>query len=182
VLFLALVIDGLPAAVTQCLKCRREVGSYATIGFDGLQVGYGIQFIIPFVKKIVPMHAVPRASFVAHVITDEAVCKALRRVLSSTAVPTLDANKAFTTVSAMRGHVMAITLIIGYPLVEGNSVVLAEPTPHAQGVSKKRGWDPSVDCGVRRELSDFFAEVIDCGRVACSLAWTVVGAPADLRC
>jgi len=60
-------------------------------------------------------------------------------------------------------------------------VVLAGPTPHAEGVSKKHGWDPSVDGGVRRELSDFFAEVFDCGRVACSLAWSVVGAPEDLR-
>jgi len=181
VLYLSLVIDGLPAAVTECLKCRRADGSYKTIGFDGLQVGYGIQHILPFFRTSVRVHAVARASLIAHVITDEAICKALGRVLVSTAVPSLEASKAITTVAAMRGHVMAITLMVGYPVVDGHEVVLAGPEPHGEGVSRKRGWDPAVDGGARQELFAFFSEVFDCGRVARSLAWAVVGAQYDLR-
>jgi len=181
VLYLSLVIDGLPAAVTECLKCRRADGSYATIDFDGLQVGYGIQHILPFFRTSVRVHAVARASVIAHVITDEAICKALGRVLASTAVPTLEASKAITTVSAIRGHVMAITLLVGYPVVNGNPVILAGPMPHAQGVTKKRGWDPAEDGGVRQELTEFFSEVFDCRRVARFLALAVVGAQYDLR-
>ena len=181
VLYLSLVIDGLPAAVTECLKCRRADGSYATIGFDGLQVGYGIQHILPFFRTSVRVHAVARASLIAHVITDEAICKALGRVLVSTAVPTLETSKAITTVSAIRGHVMAITLLVGYPVVNGNPVILAGPMPHAEGVTKKRGWDPAEDGGVRQELTEFFSEVFDCRRVARFLALAVVGAQYDLR-
>jgi len=181
VLYLSLVIDGLPAAVTECLKGRRADGSYAKIGFDGLQVGYGIQHILPFFRTSVRVHAVARASLIAHVTTDEAICKALGRVLVSTAVPTLGTNKAITTVSALRGHVMAITLMVGYPVVDGSAVILAGPMPHAEGLSKKRGWDPAVDGGSRKDLFAFFVEVFDCGRVARSLARTVVGAQYDLR-
>ena len=170
VLYLSLVIDGLPATVTECLKCRRADGSYKTIGFDGLQVGYGIQHILPFFRTSVRVHAVARASLIAHVVTDEAICKALGRVLVSTAVPSLEANKAITTVAAMRGHVMAITLMVGYLVVDGHEVVLAGPEPHGKGVPRKRGWDPEVDGGVRQELLAFFSEVFDCGHVARSLA------------
>lgn len=114
--YLSLVIAGLPAAVTQCLRCMRSDGSYAVICFDGLQLGYRLKFMGPFSPPSVSVSPIARASVYAHVVKDEALAKALGGVMSSTA--SSSPNK-ITTLTAMRGNVMAIIVLNGYVRVDG---------------------------------------------------------------
>ncbi|GAB0493146.1 hypothetical protein MMPV_004419 [Pyropia vietnamensis] len=57
VLYLSLVIKGVPAAVSQCATCRRADGSYAIVCFDGLQLGYRVKYKLPFKHISVKLRA-----------------------------------------------------------------------------------------------------------------------------
>lgn len=116
VLYLSLVCDGLPAAATRRVRCMRPNGSYAIICFDGLQLGYRLKFLVPFWRPIVSASSIPRASVYAHVVQDEALAKALGGVMSSTFKSTC--NK-ITTLTAMRGYVMAVVVFTDYVRVDG---------------------------------------------------------------
>jgi len=179
--YLSLVIAGLPGEVTQCKICRRADGSYAIICFDGLQLGYKLKFVIAFTRTSVPIAAIPRASLYAHAIMDEALSKALGRVLTSAPVITTAAQKPITTIVGMRGHVMALVLVAGYAHVNGVPVTLAGDGKVSGQVTKNRGGDPAVDGGVRPELFVFFRSFFNCRRVARSLALTIQDAASDLR-
>lgn len=122
VLYLFLVISGIPAAVTRCASCVRTDGSYAIICFDGLQLGYRLKFMIQFRRLVVSLSPIARASVHAHVIMDEALAKALGSVLSSS-----DTSKkgSITTLTSMRGYVMAFVMLNGYVLVTGVAMKFA---------------------------------------------------------
>lgn len=181
-LYLALVIKGLPYDATSCATCRRPDGSYAIVSFDGLQLGYRVRFKVPFNRTDVKIQAIPRASLVPCMITDQAVSRALGRVLSAKRnVTSMASSKAITTVTAMRGHVMAVTLLLGNVTVDGEEKSFAGDTPHLEGGSSPRGWDPTVDGGASTELVAFMRGFFDLRTAARSLSLTIVSAPDDLR-
>ena len=181
-LYLALVIKGLPYDTVSCATCRRADGSYVIVSFDGLQLGYRLKYKIKFNRTAIKIHAVSRASLVPRFITDEATSKAIGRVLSTKKKGMTDApTKAITTVTAMRGHVMALTLLLGNVVVEGKEKTFSGDKPHMQGGTATRGWDPMVDGGASVELVDFLRGVFDVRAMARSLALTIVAASDDLR-
>jgi len=182
-LYLALVIKGLPYDTVSCATCQRPDGSYAVVFFDGLQLGYRVKYKVAFSRTSINIHAVPRASRVACLIADESVAKALGRVLSSKREPqsVASSSKAITTVTAMRGHVMAVTLLLGNLAVDGVEQAISESCPHLDGRSKERGWDPIVDGGASMELVALLRGVFDVRRAARSLALTILDASYDLR-
>jgi len=119
-LYLALVIKGLPHDTVSCATCRRPDGSYAIVSFDGLQLGYRVKYKIAFNRTDIKIHAVPHASLAPCLITDDALSKAIGSTLSTKkeVVATKSAN-ANITVTSMRGHVMALALLLGNVVVDG---------------------------------------------------------------
>lgn len=178
VLYLSLVNAGLPATVTQCATCVRQDGSYATICFDGLQLGYRLKFMVPFSRSAVSVSPIARASVYAHVIRDEALAKALGGVMSSAGSP---GRNTITTLSAMRGTVMAFVVLTGYVRVDGVETTLAGSTlGETRARKKERGWDPVEDGGMRLELIEFLRLVFMCRRAARAVAMDIIGGPVDL--
>lgn len=181
-LYLSLVIKGLPYDATSCATCRRPDGSYAIVSFDGLQLGYRVKCKVPFNRTDVKIRAVPRASLVPCMITDEAASKAIGRVLSAKRnVAATASSKAITTITSLRGHVMAVTLLLGNVTIDGEEKSFAGDAPHLVGGSASRGWDPVIDGGASPELVAFLRGFFDLQTAARSLALTIVSAPADLR-
>lgn len=176
VLYLSLVIAGLPDAVTRCLRCMRHDGSYAVICFDGLQLGYRLKFMVPFSRPAISVSPIARASVYAHVIKDEALAKALGGVMRSTA--TASPNK-ITTLTAMRGTVMAFVILTDYVRVDGVVTTYSGSEPKV-GSRKERGWDPVADGGARVELIAFLRLFFMCRRAARAVAMDIIGAPVDL--
>jgi len=182
-LYLACVIKGLPCDTVSCATCRRPDGSYAVVSFDGLQLGYKVKYKKAFFRTSINIHAVPRASRAACLITDGSVAKALGRVLSSKRDDKTVASsiKAITTVTTMRGHVMAVTLLLGNIAVGGVEQTFSGSRPHLDGSKKERGWDPIVDGGASVELVALLRGLFDVRRSARSLALTILDASYDLR-
>lgn len=181
ILYLLLVIKGLPLEVSTCSKCVRD-GFLDILCFDGLQLGYKTKHKRPFKRHIVRTSAVPRASLHAHLVTDAAPSKALGTVLnSSTTIPT-GSSKTVTTINGIRGYVMAVTTLLGDVEVDGQVRSFAGQTQHGQSASSMgRGWCPSKDGGLRRELLVFLRRFLQCDSLARSLSVQIVAANADLR-
>ena len=182
-LYLALVINGLPYDAVSCATCRRPDGSYAVVSFDGLQLGYRFKYKVAFFRTSIIIHAVPRASRVSCVIAEDSVAKALGRVLSSKRdqKSVASSSKAITTVTARRGHVMAVTLLLGNNSGGGVEQTFSGTRPHLDGRNKERGWDPIVDGGASVELVALLRGVFDVRRAARLLALTILDASYDLR-
>lgn len=139
-LYLALVIKGLPYDAVSCATCRRPDGSYTIISFDGLQLGHRDKYKVPFNRTDIKIRPVPRASLVPCLITDDAVAKAIKRVLSAKReVAATASTKAITTITAMRGHVMAVSLLLGNVTVKGEEKSFAGATGHLEGNMSNRG-------------------------------------------
>lgn len=178
VLYLFLVIAGVPAAVTRCASCVRTDGNYAIFCFDSLQLGYRLKFMIRFRRLVVSLSPIARASVHAHVIMDEALAKALGSVLSSS-----DTSKkgSITTITSMRGYVMAFVMLNGYVLVTGVAKTFAGSSEPSTKVNKRdRGWDPISDGGARPELIMFLRAFFMCRRAARAVAMDIIGGPRDL--
>jgi len=181
-LYLALVIKGFPYDTVSCAKCKRADGSYVIVSFDGLQLGYRVKYKVAFNRTDVKIHPVARASLVPRFITDEAVSKALGHVLSVKKKGLPDApTKPITTVTAMRGHVMAVTLLLGNVVVGSTEKTFAGAKPHMEGGTAARGWDLIIDGGASEEVVDFLRGVFDVRPAARSLALTILAAAEDLR-
>lgn len=178
VLYLSLVIAGLPAAVTRCKRCVRSDGSYSIICFDGLQLGYRLKFMLPFVRTGVSVSPIARASTYAHVIKDEALAKALGGAMSSAISST---RNNITTITAMRGSVMAFVVLTGYVRVNGQETTFAGSALPKNSGRNERGWDPVKDGGIRIELIEFLRWFFMCRRGARAVAMDIIGAPVDLR-
>jgi len=177
ILYLSLVIAGIPAEVTRCSKCVRLDGSYAIVCFDGLQLGYRLKFMVPFLRSSTKISPIARASVYARVIRDEALSKALGGVLSAT---TSEKKVTITTLTAMRGNIMAFILLNGYVEVDGFVKTFAGSTLPKKGRKQDRGWDPIEDGGVRTELIEFLRFFFVCRRAARALAMIILGGPLDL--
>jgi len=74
-----------------------------------------------FFRTSINIHAIARASRVAGMIADDLVAKALGWVMSAKRDknPVVASKKPISTVTAMRGHVMAVTLLMGNIVVGG---------------------------------------------------------------
>jgi len=181
-LYLALVIKGLPYDTVSCANCKRADGSYVIISFDGLQLGYRVKYKVAFNRTDVKIHPVARASLVPRFITDEAVSKALGHVLSVKKKGLPDAlTKPITTVTAMRGPVMAMTLLLGNVMIGGRDKTFSGAKPQMEGSTAVRGLDPIIDGGAPEEFVDFSRALFDVRPVARSLALTILAAADDLR-
>lgn len=181
-LYLALVIKGLPYDTVSCATCRRADGSYALVSFDGLQLGYRVKYKMAFTRTDIKIHAEPRASLVPCMITDEAMSKAIGSVLSvKREVLSAKSSKAITTLAAMRGHVMALAMLLGNIFVDGVEKSFAGDRPHLDGGSGERGWDPMVDGGASPELVAFLRGAFDVRTAARSIAISIEAAADDLR-
>ena len=95
ILYLNLFIAGPPAAVTRCATRVRDDGSDAVIFFDGLQLGYRLKFMIPFLRSCTPASPILRGSVYARNIKDEEISKDFGGVLS----PSTSSKK--NTITAM---------------------------------------------------------------------------------
>ena len=180
ILYLSLVIKGVPLAVTQCVKCRRPDGSYAFVCFDGLQLGYRVKYKMPFKQTSVKVGAIARASVYARVIQYEWISKALGRVFVTDPVPLTAAQKRITTVAGMRGHVMALIVLVDRINAVGAKVTFVDEVANPARKDDGLGWDPIADGGVRPELVLFLRRFFRLGRAARSLALTIQEAAADL--
>jgi len=182
-LYLALVIKGLLYDAVSCATCLRTDGSYAVVSFDGLQLGYRVKYKMDFLRTSNNIHAVPRTSRVSRLIADESVANALGRVLWSKRdrKSASSSSKAITTVTAMRGYVMAVTLLLGNLAVGGVEQTFSGFRPHIDGRNRERGWDPIVDGGASAELVGLLRGVFGMRRTARSLALKILDASYDLR-
>lgn len=178
ILYLSLVIAGLPSAVTRCQRCVRPDGSYAIICFDGLQLGYRLKFMQPFLRSAVSVSPIARASVYANMIKDAALAKALGDVMSAADTST---GNTITTITAMRGSVMAFVVLTGYVVVDGVKNTFAGGTLHNMSSRKERRWDPVEDGGIKLELIEFIRLFFMCRRAARAVAMGIIGAPVDLR-
>jgi len=181
-LYLALVIKGLPYDTVSCANCKRADGSYVIVSFDGLQLGYRVKYKFAFNRTDIKIRPVARASLVPRFITDEAVSKALGHVLSVKKKGFPDApTKPITTVTAMRGPVMAMTLLWGNVVNGGRDKTFSGAKPHMEGCTAALGWDPIIDGGASEEVVDFLRAVFDVRPAERSLDLTILAAADDLR-
>lgn len=176
------MIKGLPPAVSTCANCVGSDGCLDIICFDGLQLGYKVKHKRPFKRSFVRTCAIPRASLHGHLVTDTAVAKALGNVLNTSTTLPVGSSKTVTTVSGIRGYVMALGALLGDVAVGGKVETFAGATQHGHTASSSgRGWCPSKDGGVRRELMAFYRRFFQCDTLARSLAVQIVAANGDLR-
>ena len=155
-LYLSLVLRDLPFDSMSCETCRLPDSSYAVVMFDGLQLGYRVKYKKPFHKTEVKIRAVARASLVPSLITDEAVSKAFGAVLSAKQdVVASASSKPITTAASIRGHVMAVEMLLGNVEVNGAEKSFARSKPHMIGGRSNRGWDAVVEGGVAPQLVAF---------------------------
>lgn len=181
-LYLALVLKDLPYDTVSCATCRRSDGSYAAVSLDGLQLGDHVKYKLGFTRRDVKVRPVPRASLVPCLISDEALSKALGRVLSAKRdAKTTASNKAMKTITAIRGHVMAVALLLGNIVIDDEEQSFAGDKPHLDGVGTNRGWDPTVDGGAPPALVAFLRWVFDLRFASRSLSLTIESSPDDLR-
>lgn len=180
--YLSLVIKGLPLDVSTCSKCVGEDGCLDIICFDGLQLGYKTKYKRPFKRYLVRTSAIPRASLHAHLVTDAALAKALGAVFNSSTATPIGSSKTVTTVSGIRGYVMAVAALLGDVEIDGKVESFAGATTHGHTASYTgRGWCLSIDGGVRRELTVFLRRCFQCDELARSLSVQIVAANGDLR-
>lgn len=179
VLYLSLVIADLPSTITRCRRCLCPDGSYATICFDGLQLGYQLRFMLAFLRSAVSVSPIAGASVYALLIRDAALAKALDSFMR-VAVPSV--CNTIATMTAMRGTVMAFVVLTGYVHVNAAEKTFAGSTLQPIGRCKERGWDPVEDGGTKPELIAFIRGFFACRRAARGVAMDIIGGPVDLRC
>eukprot|EP00170_Pyropia_yezoensis_P004106 contig_16930_g4117 len=106
-LYLALVIKGLPRADSTCANCVGSDGCSDIICFDGLLLGYKVKHKRPVKRSLVRTCAIPRASLQAHFVTDTAVAKAFGTVLNTSTTLPVGSSKTVTTERGIRGSLAA---------------------------------------------------------------------------
>ena len=181
IIYLQLVIRGLPAHVSTCSNCIGADGRIDIICFDGFQLGCKVRYKKPFIRASVRTSAIPRASLHAHVITDGAVAKALCTVLNASPHKAVASSRTITTINAIRGWAMAVSVLLGH-VPGADPAVLAGKEQHGMtSSSTNRGWDPAKDGGVRPEFTHFLRTVFCCQLVARSLCLDITAASSDLR-
>eukprot|EP00168_Porphyra_purpurea_P012966 TRINITY_DN3485_c0_g3_i1.p3 TRINITY_DN3485_c0_g3~~TRINITY_DN3485_c0_g3_i1.p3 ORF type:complete len:314 (-),score=59.19 TRINITY_DN3485_c0_g3_i1:2005-2946(-) len=109
---------------------------------------------------------------------EKAICSVLSAKREAAATKS---SKAITNVTAMRGHVMELSLLLGNVFVHGVEVSFAGDKPHMDGGSGERGWDPIVDGGASIELVELLRGVFDLRSASRSIALTIEEVADDLR-
>jgi len=181
IVYLQLAIRGLPAHVSTCSNCVGADGRIDVICFDGLQLGYKVRYKKPFIRTLVRTSAIPRASLHAHVVTDSAVAKALGTVLNASPHKAIASSKTITTINAIRGWAMAVSVLLGNVPGADVAMLAGEEQHGMKSKSTNRGWDPAKDGGVRPEFTHFLRTVFCCQLVARSLCVDITAASSDLR-
>lgn len=126
--------------------------------------------------------AIPRASLHAHLATDTALAKALGAVFNSSTATPVGSSKIVTSVSGIRGYVMAVAALLGDVEVDGEVKSFAGTTQHGTAASSMgRGRCPSKYGGVRRELIVFLRRFFQCDSLAKPLSVQIDAANGDLR-
>lgn len=180
-LFLALVIKSLPYGTASFATCRRPDGSYAVSSFDGLQLGYRVKYKIAFDCTDVKIRPVTRPSLVLCMTANEAVLRAIGCVLSAQRdVKGTASTKAIKTITAMRGHVIAVALLLGNITVDGVKKNFDGDKTHLEGGTTTRGWDPAGNGGAAPSLVALFRKIFDWRVAARSLALAIESVPDDL--
>lgn len=126
-LYLALVIKGLPRADSTCANCVGSDGCSDIICFDGLLLGYKVKHKRPVKRSLVRTCAIPRASLQAHFVTDTAVAKAFGTVLNTSTTLPVGSSKTVTTERGIRGYVMVVGALLGDVAVGGRWRLSREP-------------------------------------------------------
>jgi len=180
-MYLELFIKGLPLAVSTCSRCVSPGGVIDVVCFDGLQLGYKLKYKKSFTRHTLRTSAIPRASVHAHLITDSSVAKALGSVCNTAIKMPAGSSKTVTTVTSLRGYVMAVSALLGDVSVDGQRKTFAGAQQHGTTASTVgRGWCPTVDGGVRPALSLFLRRFFRCELVARSLCTQILAASLDL--
>eukprot|EP00168_Porphyra_purpurea_P009753 TRINITY_DN2392_c0_g1_i7.p1 TRINITY_DN2392_c0_g1~~TRINITY_DN2392_c0_g1_i7.p1 ORF type:complete len:541 (+),score=79.17 TRINITY_DN2392_c0_g1_i7:2286-3908(+) len=181
-LYIYLVIEGLPLAVSTCARCTRPDAGLRFICFDGLQLGFKIRYKTAMQRVTLKLRPIKRASIMALLVSDSAVARALGSVLS-TATTEHEAIRAASvqTLSAVRGHVIALAVLAGDVVVPGGQTNFAGELPFVSGRGGVRGFDPEQDGGVHPALIDFFRELFRCGRAARKVALAILSATREWR-
>lgn len=182
-LYINLTIKGLPLEVTTCAQCCDDTGALSVICFDGLQLGYQLKHKKPFHGIYVRCSALPRASVYAHLVQDWALRKALGSVLnvSDAAAPTN--SKTVSTLTAMRGYVMGVSVFAPAPgadrTLEDNTTASMTSVRAEKG--EKRGWCPELDGGAHPAFLAFIRKIFLGENPARLLCLAVASGRADLR-
>lgn len=177
-----LVIQGLPGDVSTCAVCARADGSLRFICFDGLQLCFKLRYGSAFEHIAVKLKPIHRASIMAQTFSDAAVARSLGSVLSVASTEHETARqKAVQNLTAVRGHVISLSVLDGDVVVPGEENNLAGTTQHESGLSRARGWDPVVDGGVHPAVQVFTRELFQCRRASTKVALTLAGASETLR-
>lgn len=173
-LYLELVVEGLPASVFRCSTCAQPSGSYKSLSFDGLYMGIRAKHRRELKRIRLPIGMVRGAVAVASLVKDGAIVIALARVLRQA---TADSNgKAehprATSIRAATGAIYAIAMLYPEALERQDEDV-------SRSVAGQ--WDPVGDGKVDRALVAFVREVLHGQDVAVQLGRSVVNAPAKVR-
>eukprot|EP00168_Porphyra_purpurea_P012257 TRINITY_DN3209_c0_g1_i1.p1 TRINITY_DN3209_c0_g1~~TRINITY_DN3209_c0_g1_i1.p1 ORF type:complete len:589 (+),score=117.64 TRINITY_DN3209_c0_g1_i1:680-2446(+) len=181
-LYIYLVIEGLPLAVSTCAVCARLDGSLQFVCLDGLQLGFRMRYKIGMKRVSLKLRPIKRASVMALMVSDSAVARALGSVVS-VAIPEHESVRTASvqTLAAVRGHAIALAVLAGDVAVPGEAVNFAGEVSHIDGRGGQRGFDPAHDGGVDPALIEFFREVFRCGRAARKLSLTILSASREWR-
>eukprot|EP00168_Porphyra_purpurea_P018862 TRINITY_DN7224_c0_g1_i1.p2 TRINITY_DN7224_c0_g1~~TRINITY_DN7224_c0_g1_i1.p2 ORF type:complete len:254 (-),score=62.02 TRINITY_DN7224_c0_g1_i1:825-1586(-) len=152
------------------------------ICFDGLQIGFMTKFKTPLKLISVKLPPIKRASIMVLMVSDTAVGRALGTILS-TATAKQEAVRAASvqTMTAVRGHIMALAVLAGDVDVPAEVADFAGEHPVAHGRGGERGWDRTQDGGVHPALAAFFRELFRCGRAFRKIALTILSSPKERR-
>lgn len=181
-LYIYLVIQGLPGEVSTCGLCALPDGGMRFICSDGLHLGFKTWYRTGFERISIKLVLIQRAFIMAQIITDASVARALGSVVSVATTEHENARqKVVQTLSAVRGHLIALAVLDGDIQTPGEANNLAGATPYTSGLSRSLGWDLVVDGGVHPAVIDFTGELFLCGRAAQKVALNVAGASDNLR-
>lgn len=179
-LYLRLVIKGLPLAVSTCSTCVRAGGLMDVVCFDGLQLGYNVKYKRAFERPIVRTSAIPGGSVHAHLITNPAVSKALGSVFNASSSMPVSSAKTVTTLTAMRGYMIAVSTLLGNVARGGKEETFAGKKQHGRALASEKCFCRLVNGGVRSAMITFLQRFFRCELVARSLCIQMVAANADL--
>jgi len=147
-LYPSLAIKGLPLDVSNCAHCVSSSGVIDVVCFDGLQLGYKHKYKRRFHRDTIRTSGIPRASVHAHMVTDSATAKALGSVFNTASKMAAGSSMTVTTVTAMRGYVMAASTLLGNVSVNGREMTFEGSVQNGMSASTTgRGWCRTATAG-----------------------------------
>jgi len=135
-----------------------------------------VRYKKPFMCTSVRKSAIPRASLHAQVVTDSAVAKALGSVLNASPHKAIVSSKTITTINAICGWAMAVSVLLGNVPGADVTMLAGEEQHGMKSKCTNLAWDPEKDGGVRFEITHFLRTVSCCQLVARSLCVDITAA------